>query len=235
MGQRVPVGSRSRRRIGGGTGGLRPTSSSADRGPGRRIAARDRADHRGCCRRPSSSESARRADRTNWVRAGWPGCWGGRARRSTRCSLAMGSRAAARAPRQTFKRYEWSEPGALLHMDVKRLARFERPGPLGDRTRRAAQDPRRRLGLSARRHRRPQPLPLRRTTRTRGRRDQRPHARARAGALQRARPARAASGDDRQRDGLRARTASKASSPPPARATSPRRPTRRAGTARPRA
>jgi len=33
-----------------------------------------------------------------------------------------------RAPRQTFKRYEWSEPGALLHMDVKRLARFQRPG-----------------------------------------------------------------------------------------------------------
>lgn len=33
-----------------------------------------------------------------------------------------------RAPRQTFKRYEWAEPGALLHMDVKRLARFERPG-----------------------------------------------------------------------------------------------------------
>ena len=33
-----------------------------------------------------------------------------------------------RAPRQTFKRYEWSEPAALLHMDVKRLARFDRPG-----------------------------------------------------------------------------------------------------------
>jgi transposase InsO family protein len=33
-----------------------------------------------------------------------------------------------RAPRQTFRRYEWSEPGALRHMDVKRLARFERPG-----------------------------------------------------------------------------------------------------------
>jgi transposase InsO family protein len=33
-----------------------------------------------------------------------------------------------RAPRQTFKRYEWAEPGALLHMDVKRLARFDRPG-----------------------------------------------------------------------------------------------------------
>jgi transposase InsO family protein len=33
-----------------------------------------------------------------------------------------------RAQRQTFTRYEWSEPGALLHMDVKRLARFAQPG-----------------------------------------------------------------------------------------------------------
>lgn len=30
--------------------------------------------------------------------------------------------------RQTFKRYEWAEPGALLHVDMARLARFERPG-----------------------------------------------------------------------------------------------------------
>lgn len=33
-----------------------------------------------------------------------------------------------RGQRQTFKRYEWSQPGALLHMDVKRLARFAVPG-----------------------------------------------------------------------------------------------------------
>ncbi|MGZ6036941.1 MAG: IS481 family transposase [Myxococcaceae bacterium] len=33
-----------------------------------------------------------------------------------------------RAERQTFTRYEWSQPGALLHMDVNRLARFHRPG-----------------------------------------------------------------------------------------------------------
>jgi transposase InsO family protein len=33
-----------------------------------------------------------------------------------------------RAQRQTFKRFEWAEPGALLHMDVKRLARFDHPG-----------------------------------------------------------------------------------------------------------
>jgi transposase InsO family protein len=33
-----------------------------------------------------------------------------------------------RGERQTFRRFEWSRPGALLHMDVKRLARFARPG-----------------------------------------------------------------------------------------------------------
>jgi hypothetical protein len=33
-----------------------------------------------------------------------------------------------RGERQTFKRYEWSQPGALLHMDVKRLARFDVAG-----------------------------------------------------------------------------------------------------------
>jgi len=33
-----------------------------------------------------------------------------------------------RAERQTFKRFEWSQPGALLHMDTKRLARFDVAG-----------------------------------------------------------------------------------------------------------
>src|SRR6188474_3255080 len=33
-----------------------------------------------------------------------------------------------RGERQTYRRYEWSRPGALLHMDVKRLARFDEPG-----------------------------------------------------------------------------------------------------------
>jgi transposase InsO family protein len=33
-----------------------------------------------------------------------------------------------RATRESFRRYEWSEPGALLHVDVARLARFNRPG-----------------------------------------------------------------------------------------------------------
>ena len=53
----------------------------------------------------------------------------GRARSTIHKVLARhGLSRRQRAPRQTFKRYEWSEPGALLHMDVKRLARFDRPG-----------------------------------------------------------------------------------------------------------
>jgi transposase InsO family protein len=33
-----------------------------------------------------------------------------------------------RGQRQSYRRYEWSRPGALLHMDVKRLSRFSTPG-----------------------------------------------------------------------------------------------------------
>ena len=32
------------------------------------------------------------------------------------------------SPRQSYRRYEWSRPGALLHVDTAQLARFERPG-----------------------------------------------------------------------------------------------------------
>jgi transposase InsO family protein len=44
-----------------------------------------------------------------------------------------------RGERQSFRRYEWSRPGALLHMDVKQLARFQAPGHAvtGDRSRRS--------------------------------------------------------------------------------------------------
>jgi transposase InsO family protein len=46
-----------------------------------------------------------------------------------------------KAPRETYRRYEWSRPGALLHVDVARLARFERPGHAvtGDRTKTGAE------------------------------------------------------------------------------------------------
>src|SRR5688500_644019 len=32
-------------------------------------------------------------------------------------------------PRRSTRRYQWSRPGALLHVDTARLARFRRPGP----------------------------------------------------------------------------------------------------------
>jgi transposase InsO family protein len=38
------------------------------------------------------------------------------------------SRRRSSRPRQTFRRYEWAQPGALLHMDTKRLERFDTPG-----------------------------------------------------------------------------------------------------------
>jgi transposase InsO family protein len=42
----------------------------------------------------------------------------------------------AGTPRQTYRRCEWSRPGALLHIDVKKLARFSVPGHrvTGDRS-----------------------------------------------------------------------------------------------------
>ena len=41
-----------------------------------------------------------------------------------------------RGQRQSCRRYEWSRPGALLHLDVKKLARFSVPGHrvTGDRS-----------------------------------------------------------------------------------------------------
>jgi transposase InsO family protein len=44
-----------------------------------------------------------------------------------------------RPPLPPARRYEWSRAGALLHVDVKKLARFERPGHrvTGDRQRRS--------------------------------------------------------------------------------------------------
>jgi transposase InsO family protein len=41
-----------------------------------------------------------------------------------------------RGQRQSYRSYEWSRPGALLHLDVKKLARFQVPGhrATGERT-----------------------------------------------------------------------------------------------------
>ncbi|HEX8054389.1 MAG TPA: IS481 family transposase, partial [Thermoleophilaceae bacterium] len=55
-----------------------------------------------------------------------------------------------RAPKEPANRYEWPCPGDLLHMDVSRYARFERPGHAvtGDRSQRSRRwmDPDTRVG-----------------------------------------------------------------------------------------
>src|SRR5688500_17118201 len=63
-------------------------------------------------------------------------------RRSGRWALDRpGCSRAPRAPREAARRYEWPCPGDLLHMDVKRYARFSRPGHAvnGDRHRTGAE------------------------------------------------------------------------------------------------
>jgi transposase InsO family protein len=48
------------------------------------------------------------------------------------------SRRRATSGRQTFRRYEWSQPGALLHLDTMKLPKFDTPGHWahGDRAKR---------------------------------------------------------------------------------------------------
>ena len=45
-----------------------------------------------------------------------------------RCLRRRGLSRAPRAPREAVRRFEWPCPGDLLQMDVKRFARFDRPG-----------------------------------------------------------------------------------------------------------
>jgi hypothetical protein len=89
--------------------------------------------------------------------AAWRGSAGARARRSGRSSIATGSPGGADRI-ESYRRYEWSRPEALLHVDVARLARFERPGHavtgIRDKAPRAG---RRRLRLPALCDRRPLP------------------------------------------------------------------------------
>ena len=87
------------------------------------------------------------------------------------------SRRRRSAPRQSFRRYEWAQPGALLHMDTKHLPRFSRPGHWahGDRSGHGHHGPG--TSYAALRRRRPQPACLRRAARRRLRPSRGRHAR----------------------------------------------------------
>ena len=113
------------------------------------------------------------------------GLWSAIARRFGRSSHRHGVTTAPDCAAAEFsRRYEWTEPGALLHMDAKRAAEvFVRPGHWahGDRSEIAA-NPQRRQRQRDRRHRRPHPARLRRTALVRERASGRRRRCARAAA-----------------------------------------------------
>jgi transposase InsO family protein len=75
--------------------------------------------------------------RTNYGPARLAGLVGRRRSTIHKVLVRHGCSRRRRTPqRRSYRRYEWAQPGALLHMDTKRLQRFEVPGhwATGDRT-----------------------------------------------------------------------------------------------------
>jgi transposase InsO family protein len=67
--------------------------------------------------------------RTGWGEMRLPVLCGGRHRSSIGKVLRRhGASQRPKRPRESSKRYEWAEAGALLHIDALRLAKFDRPG-----------------------------------------------------------------------------------------------------------
>jgi len=99
-------------------------------GSGYSTAPRDPIASHADSRLPKKLRSCEHAARPTSAPVAWRGSVAGLARRSGRCFTATGSHGDVRAPGRPIadRRYEWSEPGALLHVDVARLARFNRPG-----------------------------------------------------------------------------------------------------------
>jgi transposase InsO family protein len=76
-------------------------------------------------------------ERTNYGPARLAGLVGYRRSTVYKVLARHGRSRRRRTPRErSSRRYEWAEPGALLHMDTKRLQRFDRPGhwATGERT-----------------------------------------------------------------------------------------------------
>jgi transposase InsO family protein len=105
-------------------------AGEAERSSGRWLADRSSRPHRQPRRlSPAEEEPILRARRETGL---GPGRLAGicrRARSTIWKVLHRHGLSRRRGPgRATYRRYEWSRPGALLHVDVARLARFERPG-----------------------------------------------------------------------------------------------------------
>lgn len=114
-------------------------AGTAERRSGEALRSRPPTPHR-CPWRLGADEEQRILDarrRTNFGPARLAGLVG--RRRSTIWKVlhrhGVSRRRRSRPPDRPVRRYEWSEPGALLHIDTKQLARFRRPGHFahGDR------------------------------------------------------------------------------------------------------
>ena len=221
-------------RIAGGSAGGRFRGSARERrlGCGSQLAAAPLAAAAG--RRSSSSAICDARDARISGRAGWPGCSAGLARRSGRCCPSR-PLASARGAAPDVHALRMGQPGALLHMDVKRLRALCDARALGHRrpAQRAARATAAPAGSTLHVVVDDHSRPLRRATRPRRRRD---HARTLERALAHfaglgLRPPQAVMTDNA---GLPARSASRrvlAAARRPAHHH--RRPTHRAGTARP--
>ena len=92
--------------------------------------------------RAARADGLESADDRRWPRSA------GRTRPCTRCCGAAAARAAEPSERPAVVRYEWPCPGQLLHMDVKKLGKFDRARPHADRRSHPALAPGR-LGVRA--------------------------------------------------------------------------------------
>lgn len=114
-------------------------ASVGQRASGRALAARPPTPRRCPWRLPEAEErrilEARR--RTNLGPARLAGLVGRRRSTIHKVLARHGVSRRRRSPKaeRPARRYEWSQPGALLHVDTKQLARFDRPGHFahGDR------------------------------------------------------------------------------------------------------
>src|SRR5512147_1961556 len=87
----------------------------------------------GCCRWQLSADEEQRIlaapERTNWGEMRLQAVWGRRRSTSGRVLRRHGaSRRRRSSERQTTRRYEWAQPGALLHIDGFELPKFDTPG-----------------------------------------------------------------------------------------------------------
>ena len=122
--------------------------AGAERAPARRAApalptarADPTARPGGCGRDQEAPILRRPRTRPTWARDAWPGSPAGPARRSGRCSRRHGRSRRAPRPAAAHPPLRVGRPGALIHIDTARLARFRPPRAPHPRTRRAPAQP----------------------------------------------------------------------------------------------